>query len=59
MSIIDDSGNINTGGNLSVTGNLTQSSSTTTTYSDGLLELNNGVDQIQMIWTCYGKRFYR
>ena len=41
-SIIDDSGNINTGGNLSVTGNLTQSSSTTTTYSDGLLELNNG-----------------
>jgi len=41
-SIIDDSGNITTGGNLSVTGNLTQSSSTTTTYSDGLLELNNG-----------------
>ncbi len=41
-SIIDDSGNITTGGNLSVTGNLTQSSSTTTTYSDGLLELNTG-----------------
>jgi hypothetical protein len=41
-SIIDDSGNITTGGNLSVTGNLTQSSSTTTTYADNLLELNTG-----------------
>ena len=41
-SIIDASGNITTGGNLSVAGNLTQTNSTTTSYSDGLLELNSG-----------------
>ena len=41
-SIIDASGNITTGGNLSVAGDLTQTSSTTTSYSDGLLELNSG-----------------
>ena len=41
-SIIDASGNITTGGNLSVAGDLTQTSSNTTSYSDGLLELNTG-----------------
>ena len=41
-SIIDASGNITTGGNLSVAGDLTQTSSSTTSYSDGLLELNSG-----------------
>ena len=41
-SIIDASGNITTGGNLSVAGDLTQTNSTTTSYSDGLLELNSG-----------------
>ena len=38
-SIIDASGNITTGGNLSVAGDLTQTSSSTKSYSDGLLEL--------------------
>ena len=41
-SIIDDSGNITATGNLTVSGTTTAVSSTNTTVSDPLIELNSG-----------------